>query len=482
MHANIKGLPSTAIPDYETIRNELCRRSISHFIKATMPSYDSQWFHEHTCRKIVDWYNGKGKPRLMIFMPPQHGKSQISTRHTPAWILGKNPDTKIGVAAYNGGIASKFNRDCQRIIEHEVYSEIFPNTKLPSAGQKADGTYSRNNHEFEILGYKGGLVSVGVGGGLTSRQIDIMIIDDIYKDAKEAWSPLQRANVSEWYDSVVSTRLHNDSKVLIVFTRWHEDDLGGELLRKEPDKWDMVKIPAIRTTDHSPYDPRKAGEPLWPQRHNLEKLLDIKRRNGLIFDNLYQQDPQPAQGLLYADFKTYKFGREWEGSYKVCLYCDTADSGTDYLCSVVYIEQAGQYYILDVLYTQQGVEYTEGLMANQLIKHEVNVAYIEANAGGRIFARNVKRVYQEKGGRKATMKTFTQTSNKESRIYSAASLVNDNIIMPENWMMLWPEFHHAVTRFDVIFKKNKHDDAADALTGIVEMGARGYGQYVYTSQ
>ena len=467
------------LPRLEDVINELSRRDLMRFIERTMPKYSAQWFHRHTCQKIENWINGEGKPRLMIFIPPQHGKSQISTRHTPAWILGNKPDTKVAIAAYNGTVASKFNRDVQRIIEQDQYRQIFPEIKIPAAGVPS-GNYVRNNTEFELVGEIGGLVSVGVGGGLTSRQVDVMIIDDVYKDAKEAWSPIVRQSVSEWYSTVVETRLHNDSKVLIVFTRWHENDLGGELLKSQPDDWEVVKFPAIKFDEVNPDDPREYGEALWEGKHGAKKLLDIKKRNRTTFDALYQQEPKAKEGLLYGEFQTYAEMPELKGAYRIEVYCDSADTGSDYLCSILYTTYMGKHYVQDIVYVQDGVEITEKILAKQFIDGGAQLAQIEANAGGRIFARNVERVYKNEGGKKCVFKAFHQTENKEARIYSNAASVTENILMPVGWHMKFPVFYEHVTSFSAIFKKNKHDDCADALTGVVERSAKHTGQY-YTA-
>ena len=457
--------------------HEYARRHLIRFIEITMPSYETQWFHKYTCQKIQDWYSGKGKDRLMVFMPPQHGKSQISTRHTPAWILGKNPNTKIGVAAYNATIASKFNRDIQRIIDEETYQGIFE-TRLPSS---KDSNLARNNNEFDIVGSRGSLVSVGVGGGLTSRQIDVMIIDDVYKDAKEAWSPVQRENVAEWYDTVVETRLHNESKVLIVFTRWHEDDLGGRLLREQPDKWDVVKIPAIKVDDHLPNDPRNIGEALWETKHSLSKLQEIKSKNLTTFENLYQQDPQPLKGLLYKPFKTWSEPdiKDLKGINE--MYCDVADGGGDYCCAVFYIKTGELIYVTDVIYSQEGTVTTEVSIAEAMIKNLTKVAHFESNNAGKIFARNVAQKYKSMNGRLANIKTFYQSENKETRIFTNSATVNHLIVMPQNWHIKYSRFHHDLTRFNKVFKKNKVDDGPDTLTGIIEKSTSNAGNYAYAS-
>ena len=204
-----------------------CRTDILQFTKYTKEDYKSNWHHINYCKKIDQFIKGDIK-NLMVFMPPQHGKSEISTRRTPAKILGDYPNKKIGIVAYNHTIASKFNRDTQRIIESPAYHEIYPNTNLNNTNVRTSGNYLRNSDEFEVVGYEGSLVSVGVGGGLTSRKLDILIMDDLYKDAKDAWSSNIRENVKDWYDTVAKTRLHNNSQQLLVFTRWHEEDLAGQ--------------------------------------------------------------------------------------------------------------------------------------------------------------------------------------------------------------------------------------------------------------
>jgi predicted phage terminase large subunit-like protein len=323
---------------------------------------------------------------------------------------------------------------------------VSPEKTLPDRRNSDSSGYVRNNHEFEIKDSRGSLVSVGVGGGLTSRQIDIMILDDVYKDAKEAWSPVQRANVSEWYSTVVETRLHNESKVLIVFTRWHENDLGGELLRAEPEKWDVLKLPAIKQNKDNSEDKRNIGQALWPERHSLEKLLEIQSKKPTTFENLYQQDPQPQKGMLYSEFKTYNSDglikvKEANKSTRVEMYCDVADGGGDYLCSVVYLKTGESHFVLDVIYSLDGTETTERQVADQLLKTECNQATFESNNAGKIFGRNVKRIYHELGGKKCAFSYFTQRDNKESRIFSNAHTVNSQIIMPDDWFARYPKFY-----------------------------------------
>lgn len=216
---------------------------------------------------------------------PTHN-SELSTRRLPAYILGRYPDKKIAICAYNQTFASKFNRDLQRIIDDPIFKNVFPDTRL----NDGDGIV-RNSEEFEIANHKGFLKAVGIGGALTGTTVDIGIIDDPIKDALEAYSTTYRDRVGDWYDTVFKTRLHNESQQLITLTRWHEDDLAGRILKAEGGQWEVIIFPAIKEDLTNDLDTREIGEVLWPEKHSAERMLDVKGKNPLIFASLYQQRP-----------------------------------------------------------------------------------------------------------------------------------------------------------------------------------------------
>lgn len=274
--------------------------SLYKFIPYIAPSYSCQWFHKviaNHCQMLLD---GKIK-NLMVFIPPQHGKSTIVSQNFPAWSLGRNPDLKIVGTSYSAKLAEQFSRSIQRIIDLPEYQDIFPDTYLNGSNIRTDVRgYLRNVDIFETVGHKGFYKAVGVGGSLTGTPVDIAIIDDPVKDALEAYSPIYRERVWDWYTSVLLTRLHNESKQLFIMTRWHDDDLAGRILKREADKWTVLSIPAIRETleDGNDFDPRKVGEALWPQRHSLERLLDAQKRSPRFFSALYQQHPTVEGGNI----------------------------------------------------------------------------------------------------------------------------------------------------------------------------------------
>jgi hypothetical protein len=271
------------------------RKSMLAFTEYTKQDYKANWHHVKYTEKLDMFARGEIK-KLMIWQPPQHGKSELSSRRLPAKMLGDNPDLKIGLVSYNHTISAMFNRDVQRIIDDEKYHDLYPDTALNASNVRAvQSGFLRNSDIFEVVGRKGSLVSVGVGGALTSRTIDVGIMDDLYKDAMTAWSETVRTSVLDWYDTVFKTRLHNNSQQLLVFTRWHEEDLAGVLLRREGKEWEVVVYPAIKETRPTEDDPREIGEALWGERHSLETLLSIKKQNSIVFDSLYQQNPTPKE-------------------------------------------------------------------------------------------------------------------------------------------------------------------------------------------
>ena len=233
-------------------------------------------------------------------MPPQHGKSQLTTRLFPAYQLGKDPNKKIVIASYNATLATRFNRDIQRVIDDIKYNDIFPETILNESNVvTVSESFLRNSEIFEIVGHKGFLKAVGRGGALTGTPVDIGIIDDPIKDRAEAMSEVIREGLWSWYQDVFETRLHNDSQQLLIQTRWHEDDLAGKLLRRDSD-WDVIVLEAIKETEKN-YDPREFGEVLWGSKHSLERIQKVKETSPITFNSLYQQSPKNVDdmGLLW---------------------------------------------------------------------------------------------------------------------------------------------------------------------------------------
>ena len=454
----------------------LGERNLLSFTRHTLPAFAPAPFHLAYYEVLTRFAMGEIK-KLMITMPPQHGKSEGATRRLPAFVLGQDPDKRIAIVSYNAIKARKFNREIQRIMDDDRYYELFPQTLL--AGQasyqeqgRRSRNYARNSDECEIVGCQGSFKTIGVGGSLTGEPVDMLIMDDLYKDASSAWSPVIRQNVADWYDTVASTRLHNDSQQLLVFTRWHMEDLAGRLLEQEgvydpienPQGWLLVSFPAIQNRPPSEQDPRAEGEPLWPERHSLSKLLEIKGRSPTVFESLYQQNPQPSQGLMYEEFTCYTDLPS--RSYSVA-YIDAADSGADYLCALFYKEAEDGNYITDVLYTKDPMEVTETTLTYMLQQHQVERCHIESNNGGNLFVSNLQQRSWDTGNRLTRFNPFHQNQNKTARIFAASASVQKLIKMPLDWKKRFPKFARDLTGY-LRVGTNAHDDAPDALTGTIE--------------
>lgn len=297
-------IPTDILQRKIAIRKQLLEmdapRLFRQFIPFVNPAYDRQWYHTLIADRCQDLLEGRIR-NLMVFVPPQHGKSEIVSRCFPAYAFGRFPNLKIVGCSYSATLAQQFSRGIQRIMDSQEYSRIFPNTRLNGSNVRTlTRGYLRNVDLFEIVNHKGFYKTQGVCGGLTGTAVDIAIIDDPVKDAIEAYSPTYRERVWDWYTSVLLTRLHNNSRQLFIMTRWHEDDLAGRILQREPENWTVITIPAIRESldDGNDMDPRQVGEALWPSKHSLERLLAAQTRSPRVFSALYQQHPTADGGNI----------------------------------------------------------------------------------------------------------------------------------------------------------------------------------------
>ena len=306
---------------------QAARTSLLEFTKLTNPNFKAGWSH-----KIIAYYLEKywrGEINLILSLPPRHSKSELASRNLPAWGFGQNPDYEIISCSYADALASRMNRDCQKIMESPIYREIFPNTRIQDLRHKEmremplydddgneieiRGNALKNNSVFQIVGRRGVYRSAGVGGGITGMGFERGLIDDPFKDAKEAKSYTVREGVWEWYGSVFYTRKTPTAKICVIMTRWHEDDLAGKLLESmkenNSEQYTVLNLPAICDNPNE-VDPavleelgleaRKIGEPLDGNRYDLPMLNRIRLTIGeKAWNALYQGKPSPDEGELF---------------------------------------------------------------------------------------------------------------------------------------------------------------------------------------
>lgn len=442
-------------------KRELARRSMADFTLYTDDAYQMNWHHRLICEYLDKWVR-KEIRRLMIFTAPRHGKSELVSRKLPAYIFGRNPDTSVISASYSADLASRMNRDVQRIIDSEKYIELFPNSRLfgKNIRSVANGSFLRNSDIFEIVGHKGVYRSAGVGGGITGMGGEYIIIDDPVKNRDEANSSTYREKLWDWYTSTLYTRLEKDACILVTLTRWHEDDLAGRLLEKmkEPDgeQWTIINLPAICEDPPAPYDIRKPGEALWPGKYNEQALANIRATVGTYdWSALYQQRPQPAEGAI--------FKREWfNHTYKALPHQNMIIQSWDLpfvksegsaKCACIIMGRAGgQIYIIDVI--NDKMDFAENVAAFRRItlKHpKARAKVVENKANGPAI---VSLLAKEIPG----IVPFEPKGSKEERAISITPYFEaGNILLPEEA----PWLSDFVEQF-VGFPSGKFKDMVDA--------------------
>ncbi|MDD2753893.1 MAG: terminase family protein [Methanothrix sp.] len=320
----------------ELLSRRRARESLIEFTKYTKSDYQVNWHHNLVASYLDSFVAGDIK-RLMVFMPPRNGKSELVSRRLPAYIFGKNPDASIIACSYSADLSSRMNRDTQRIMTSQEYTTLFPESRLNDKNVRTTDqeSYLRNSELFEIVGHQGMYRSAGVGGGITGMGCVYGIIDDPIKNREEANSATYREKIKEWYTSTFYTRLEKDAGVLITLTRWHEDDLAGWLINEADnggEQWTVVSIPSIADGELHPDDPRVDGDPLWPDKFNLDRLDKIRAVLGPYdFSALHQQRPTPKEGGMwkYEDINQYRVRELPIGLVRIVVAVDPEAKSTE---------------------------------------------------------------------------------------------------------------------------------------------------------
>lgn len=310
----------------EVLQREAARRRLLPFVQRFNPGYKAGWVHKDICRRLERFSRevAEGKsPRLMLLMPPRHGKSELASRNFPAWHLGQHPDHEFIACSYSLALAMSFSRKVKQIIDDPLYQTVFDARLDPN---------NSSTEEWGIHKHRGAYVAAGIGGPITGKGAHVLVIDDPVKNAEEADSADNREKIWNWYLSTADTRLAPGGGVLIIQTWWHDDDLAGRLQNLAKaidhedaelvDKYEVVKYPALAeadeylntTTDLIEYDPekpdpaiytllRRKDEALHPDRYPVERLRRIRAQNRTIdgadgrwWNALYQQNPVPDDG------------------------------------------------------------------------------------------------------------------------------------------------------------------------------------------
>ena len=438
---------------------ELAKRRFFFYCNLIMPKFYEvhREYLVRLCDELQKFLNDDEHDVLIINLPPQlrHGKS-LTLGKFVEWVLGNDHTKKIMTGSYNETLSTVFSKNVRNTLQEEkadenkiVYSDIFD--AAIKYGDAAKNLWSLSD------GYNNYLATSPTGTA-TGFGADIIIIDDVIKNAEEANNATVLEKHWDWFVNTMLSRLESGGKIIINMTRWHSEDLAGRALRELPKNGYRVKHINFKAYNE------QTNEMLCDDILTIEDYKrKVKTMGADIASANYQQEPIDIKGRLYGEFQTYNARSEYK---KIWNYCDTADTGKDYLCSIVWGETTDGYAdVLDVIYTQKPMEYTENAVANQLINNRVNASRIERNNGGRSFARSVRDKIQGKVA--CAVEDFFQGNNKEARIYSNSYWIEQHVRFPNDWRTRFPEYYQAMTTYQRE-GKNKHDDAPDATTGIAE--------------
>ncbi|MEG0282564.1 MAG: phage terminase large subunit [Clostridia bacterium] len=431
------------------LRYEKARRSFWEYCKLKAPKFykEDRLFLKDLANKLQCFIDGD-QSIIVVNLPPRHGKSRTATLFVQ-WLLGKNNKNKVMTGSYNELLSTTFAKQVRDAIQEEdgLYKKIFPNTSVKRGEASMNKWALEKSEEANYL-------ATSPTGTATGFGANIIIIDDLIKNEQEAYSELVLDKHKSWFTNTMLSRTEQNFKIIIIMTRWADNDLAGFILN-EFENVEHVNYKAVK----------EDGNMLCDEILNKKDFeLKTKNMNEDIISANYNQEPINIKGVLYTDLKEYNQIKDFTS---IECYTDTADMGADYLCAIIYAVKDTKAYILDVVYTQKGMEETEPLLAEKLFKYRVNYCRIESNNGGRGFGRNVKRLTENLGNNITRFNFFTQTKNKEARMLTNATGVMNNIYFPQEWKIKFKEFYRDTTKYQRL-GKNKHDDCIDALTGVYE--------------
>jgi predicted phage terminase large subunit-like protein len=425
---------------------QLPRTDLSAYAAALWPPFEMA-HHHRTLIDTLERVESGIFDRVMILMPPRHGKSLITSTLFTAWYLGRHPDKSIIASSYGQELASDFGRRVRGFVSDSLHRSIFPDCIISDDSDSV--------HRFHLTA-GGAYFAVGAGGPLTGRGADLLLIDDPIKSREDANSVAFRRSLQSWYESTAYTRLEPAGRVVVIATRWHEADLVGWLLKEHTSEgWKVISMPAIAETNE---DWRREGDPLWPSHFPPETLDRIKEAIGSsAWVSLYQQRPAPEEGNI--------FHRDWWRRYSEappqhqrlifsldCAY--KAGKANDFSVVLVMAETKVGYYLLHV--SRGRWEFPE-LRRQAVALADIwkpNSVLIEDTVSG------ISLVQSLKAETRLPVLPVKPQGDKQSRAHAVSPLVESGrVFLPESapWLA---DFLDEATAFPA----SAHDDMVDALT------------------
>lgn len=445
------------------------QNQLVNFCEAADNNYVAGWFHEELCKVLeqayLDIQSGK-EVRLIIEVPPRHGKSETATIKFPAWVLGKDPTIPIIVASYSSDLSEDFGMKTRDLMNSDVYQEFF-DTKLRE-DSKAKGKWLTQKN--------GGYTATGVGGSITGKGGKILITDDPIKNREEANSDLIRNKIWDWWTSTWYTRQEGNSAMIVIMTRWHLDDLVGRLQQQQADlekagetnidRWQIVRFPAIAEEDEKF---RKINEPLWPQKFTIEKLRTIENSIGVLdFQALYQQRPLSEKNQKFKqEYFRYFEEHDLPKKMTIDITVDPAISKKKNACNTSIIAVGKTYfepdwYVLDYKFGKfnPGELIDNTFAMYKALKKSYEDADIRVWVEGVAYQESLSYFFREQMKREKEyfiLNTFVDRHDKEQRISGLEPMYRVGVIRHRHWMK-------ELERELITFPVGKTVDIADSLS------------------
>lgn len=427
--------------------------------------------------------------------------TEVVIKQFISWCFALNPTCMFLHLSYSDTLVNDNSSTIRQIMSEPLYKLLFPNSALEREKGATNKWKTKAGGELYAVSTQGQVTGFGAGKvDEPDAEIDddtpfsedeqlnqmlhamevnsnvfqgAMLIDDPLKP-EDALSDMVRERINQRFENTIRNRVNSrNTPIIIIMQRLHEHDLCGYLMETEPDKWRVLSLPAILSDEDG------NEKALWPLKHNIQELHDLRDADPIVFETQYMQNPTPKEGLMYdrgfSEYTPEELGAYKPNERKACNYTDTADTGADSLCSICFIDTPEFIYVTDVLYTTDPMEKTEPQTARMLDYNGTVEARIESNNGGRGFARKVQSLLKlTHKNFKCVVHWFHQSQNKYVRIYNNSATAMAIVKFPKGWERRWPKFHSALMSYrKENNKKNAHDDAPDCLTGCVEMKLQG---------